>query len=242
VTDYLCANFPDIMNYDFTATVEKDFDNIAEGARVWNEVISEFYYPFHERVVAAVEDRQFSKVERELGTDPADGSRIVAKFGQYGPFVQKGDGENKVCASLGRGQLIENITLEDALKLLKQPRTVGEYKGIPIVAMKGRYGPYIKYGDKNFSLPRGTTTDGISLDDCIALIEGNGNKADEQKPLKEWDGIMVMNGRYGPYIKAGGKNYKLPAGTDAASLTEEACRKIIAETQPVVRKFKRFNK
>ncbi len=242
VTDYLCANFPDIMDYDFTANVEKDFDLIAEGERVWNEVIAQFYAPFHHKVEQAVSDRQYSRIERELGTDPADGQKIIAKFGQWGPFVQKGEGDSRVCASLGKGQLIENITLEEALKLFRLPRTVGEYGGEAVVAMRGRYGPFIKCGDKSVSLPRGKAPESITLDECIRLLDAASAKSATSEVIKEWGEMKILSGRYGPYIKYGQSNYKLPKGTDPAALTEAECLKIIGESAPTTRKFRKFSK
>lgn len=235
VTDFLERKFPSIMDYDFTANVEKDFDSVAAGKTVWNSVISRFYGPFHERVDETLKDGEYDHRERVLGTDPSDGKTITAKFGQYGAYVQKGEGDDKQYASLAKGQLIENITLEEALALFSLPRTVGEYEGIAVVAMKGRFGPYLKYGDKNISLPRGVDPLSVSLDECVALIR----KADEEKdPAKAVisafpaSDISVLQGRYGPYIKHAGGNYKIPKGTDASSLTEEDCKSIIAAGKP----------
>ena len=242
VTDYLCANFPDIMDYDFTANVEKDFDLIAEGERVWNEVIAQFYAPFHQKVEQAVSDRQYSRIERELGVDPSDGQKIVAKFGQWGPFVQKGEGDKRICASLGNGQLIENITLEEALKLFRLPRTVGEYEGEPVIAMRGRYGPFIKCGEKSVSLPRGKSPESISLDECIRLLSAAAARSAASEVIKEWGEMKILAGRYGPYLKYGQSNYKLPKGTDPAALTEADCLKIIGDSTPTSRKFRRFSK
>ena len=144
VTDYLVKNFPQILDYKFTATVEEDFDKIAEGELVWNNVLQEFYTPFHQTVQNTMSSKEYgSAAARELGTAP-DGQLLVARFGQYGAYVQKGDGENKQYASLAPGQLIESITLEEALKLFELPRTVGQYEGIDIICTKGRFGPYLK--------------------------------------------------------------------------------------------------
>ncbi len=234
VTDYLVDNFSAILDYDFTANVEKEFDLIAAGKKVWNAQISEFYNPFHSKVEAAMNDHKFSnKVQRVLGTDPASGQTIYAKFGQYGAYVQKGDGDDRQFANLANNQIIESLTLEDALKLFQLPRTVGEYEGKSVTVNKGRFGPYVKFDGKNFSLPKKTDPMTVSLEECISVL------ADEKaKPssgtLMEFpaNDISVMNGPYGPYIKHGGKNYKLPRGTNAQELTEDACLQIIKNTEP----------
>ena len=245
VTDYLTSNFGDIMEYDFTANVEKDFDRIADGDIQWTGVISDFYSPFHKKVGDALSDRQFSHLERELGVDPADGKKLVAKFGQFGPYVQKGDASEKMFASLAKGQLIENITLEDALKLFQLPRVIGEYNGVAVEARKGRFGAYLKYGDKNFALPRSADPLKITLDKAVSIInDGLEKAAVVAAPIKEWkeSDILVVNGKYGPYIKHAGGNYKIPKGTDAASLTEDACKEIIASSAPTERKYRHYKK
>ena len=243
VTDYLEKNFTDIMDYDFTANVEKDFDQIADGEMEWNSVIRSFYAPFHDKVDEVLHDGNFSRISRELGTDP-EGNKLVAKFGKYGPFIQKGEGDNAQFASLAKGQLIENITLADAIKLFELPRTVGQYKGIDIIAMKGRYGPYIKYGDNNFSLPRGKDPLKITVEDCTGLIESGLGKAEVNPVIADFQGsgIQVINGRYGPYIKCGNDNFRIPKGTDAAALTEEACKQIIDNSKPTAKVHRRFKK
>ncbi len=232
VTDYLVANFDSVMDYNFTANVENDFDEVAEGKKVWNNVIRAFYTPFHAKVGEVLADRQYNHVERALGTDPKDGQPLVAKFGQYGPYIQKGEGENRQFAHLSAGQLIENITLEEALKLFELPRTVGEYEGIPVIATKGRFGPYLKFGEQNFSLPKKADPLKVTLEECIAAIEAGRNKTPENAVLAEWGDIQVINGRYGPYIKVAGANYRIPKGTDVATLTEEACKQIVATQGP----------
>ena len=240
VTDYLVKNFNTILDYGFTANVEEDFDKIADGELVWNNVISEFYGPFHSTVEETLSNKEYSNVSRELGVDPKDGQPLVARFGQYGPYVQKGDGDNKQYASLAPGQLIESITLEEALKLFELPRTVGQHGGIDIICTKGRFGPYIKYGDKNISLPRGTDPLKVDLETCIKLIEDSLNKKTGGiiAEYKESD-IQVIDGNYGPYIKHAGNNYKLPKGTDPTSLTEDKCKEIIESSEPTGRKKRR---
>ena len=237
VTDYLVKNFPQILDYKFTATVEEDFDKIAEGELPWNSVIADFYDPFHKTVQETMSSKEYgSAASRELGCAP-DGQVLVAKFGQYGAYVQKGEGESKQYASLAPGQLIESITLEEALKLFELPRTVGQLDGIDIICTKGRFGPYIKYGDKNVSLPRGTDPLKIELDACIKLIEDSVNKSKGGiiHEFKDSD-IQVIDGNYGPYIKHAGSNYKLPKGTDPTTLTEEKCKEIVESTKPTGRK------
>ena len=240
VTDYLVKNFETILDYGFTANVEKDFDRIAEGEMAWNSIISDFYGPFHTKVQETMSNKEYSHVSRELGTDPKDGQPLVARFGQYGPYVQKGDGENRQYASLLPGQLIESITLEEALKLFELPRTVGQYQGIDIICLKGRFGPYIKYGDRNVSLPRGTDPLKVDLDACIRIVEDSLNKKTGGIIAEFTDSdIQVIDGNYGPYIKCAGSNYKIPKGTDPTTLTEEMCKEIISSSEPTGRKKRR---
>lgn len=243
VTDYLEKNFTDIMGYDFTANVEKEFDQIADGNLVWNDVIGAFYTPFHKKVEEVLNDGNYSHVSKDLGTD-GDGNRFVAKFGKFGPYIQKGEGENVQYASLGKGQLIEDLTLEDALKLFQLPRTVGKYKDVDVVALKGMFGPYIKYGDKNFSIPRGKDPLTITLDECAAIIEDGLSKTAANSVMAEYkdSDIQVINGRYGPYIKHAGSNYKIPKETDAATLTEAACLEIINNSKPTEKGRRHFKK
>ena len=240
VTDFLVKNFPHILDYKFTANVEEDFDRIAEGRMPWNGVISDFYNPFHKTVQDTMSSREYGNAaSRELGTAP-DGQMLVARFGQYGAYVQKGEGENRQYASLAPGQLIESITLEEALKLFELPRTVGQHNGIDIICTKGRFGPYIKYGEKNVSLPRGTDPLKIDLEACIKLVEESENKKTGGiiAEYKDSD-IQVIDGNYGPYIKHAGSNYRIPKGTDPSSLTEDKCKEIIGSSEPTGRKKRR---
>ena len=226
VTDYLMKNFEDIMNYDFTANVEKEFDQVAAGETAWNSVISNFYTPFHGKVEHVLADHSYNRVERELGTTQ-EGQKVIAKFGQWGPFIQIGEGENRRFAHLAPGQLIENITLEEAMKLFELPRTVGTLDGEDIVAMKGRFGPYIRHAGKNYSLPKGSNPLTVTLAECETIIRSAADPAKDQIAVFEASGISVLNGRYGPYIKQSGKNYKIPRGVKAESLTEAKCLEII---------------
>jgi DNA topoisomerase-1 len=237
VTDFLVSNFTDILDYDFTANVESDFDEVAEGKKAWPDTISAFYNPFHKHVDEVLQDRVYSKVTREIGIAP-DGDKVIAAFGKFGAYVQKGEGERRQSASLGKGQLIETITLEEALKLLQLPRTVGQLDGVDVIATRGKFGPYLKYGSKNVKLPRQADPLTISLEECTSLIR----EASEEKPanasIAEFGDIKVLNGRYGPYIKQGTSNFKIPKGTDANALTEADCQAIIAQSEPT-KKFVR---
>ncbi len=244
VTDYLVKNFHTILGYDFTANVEKDFDKIADGELIWNDVIGQFYTPFHKKVEEVINDKEYSHVSRELGNDPKDGEPLVAKFGQYGPYIQKGEGENRKFANLAPGQLIESITLEDAVKLFLLPRTVGKYNDTDIVATKGRFGPYLKFGDKNISLPKGSDPLTVTLEDCVKAISNDAEKAAANTVMAEFPDshIQVINGRYGPYLKQDSNNFKIPKDVDAATLTEEKCKEIIANSEPTTRSRRRFVK
>jgi len=234
-------NFTDILDYDFTANVETDFDEVAEGKKAWNRTIEEFYTPFHKHVDAVLHDGNYSKVTREIGIAP-DGDKVIAAFGKFGPYVQKGEGESRQSASLAKGQLIETLTLEEALKLLELPRVVGQLDGVDVVATRGRFGPYLKYGDKNVKLPRGKDPLHITLEECEALIrEASAEKA-APAYLAEYGDIKIINGRYGPYIKQGASNYKIPKGKDATKLTEADCQEIIAQSEPTKKSSGRRNK
>ena len=241
VTDYLVQNFADILDYDFTATVEADFDQVAEGKKAWNETIAEFYNPFHRHVEGVLQDRNYNKITREIGMAP-DGEKVIATFGKFGPYVQKGEGDNRQSASLAKGQLIETLTLEEALKLLELPRRVGLLDGVEVVATRGRFGPYLKYGDNNVKLPRGKDPLRITLEECKNLIQEAENEKAAPAYLAEFGDIKVIAGRYGPYIKWGTANYKIPKGKDASTLTEADCQEIIAQSEPTKKSSGKRNK
>ena len=232
VSGFLVDNFADILDYDFTARVEADFDQVALGKKAWNHTIESFYKPFHKHVDEVMQERGYTgKVTREIGIAP-DGDRVIASFGKFGPYVQKGDGPRRQSASLAKGQLIETITLEQALKLLELPRVIGQIAGIDVVALRGKFGPYLKYGSKNVKMPRSADPLTISLEECERLV--NASEAENEAPeyIHEWGDIKVIKGRFGPYIKQGIVNYKIPRGKDAATLTEADCQAIIAAGEP----------
>ncbi len=231
VTDFLENSFPQIMDYGFTAKVETDFDKVAKGKLVWNKTIENFYKPFHVKVEEESHDNTHLKARRILGTDPATGKIVLARMGKFGSVAQIGedDDPDKRITGLEKGQLIDSVTLEEALKLFGLPRTLGEYNGQSVSCSKGRFGPYIKYGAMFVSLKKGMDPYTVTLETAIPLIEEHIAKQ-SNKDIKEFPeaDIAVLNGRFGPYIKHAGENYKIPKGTDPAGLTLEDCQAIIA--------------
>ena len=230
VNDYLAANFPEILDYNFTAKVEEDFDDIAKGNKVWNNVISEFYTPFHAVVKSKLEDNEYTRAERTIGIDPASGKPVIARMGRYSPIVRKGanDDPDKQFAGMKKGQLIETLTLEEALKLFDLPRKVGSFEGEEISAAIGRFGPYIRHAGKFYSLGKTLSPYTITEEEAekVILEKRAQEAASFLASFPEFD-IEIKAGRFGPYIKHGGKNYKIPKKTDPGSLTAEACLEII---------------
>lgn len=233
VNDYLAENFEAIVDYGFTAKVEESFDRIANGELIWKNVIEEFYKPFHLTVDGALKTTRPANTERVLGTDTASGKKVLVRLGRFGPLVQIGESDDpeKKFMSLAKGQLIETITMEEAMKLFDLPRTVGTYNEKEIIAAIGRFGPYIKYNSSFISLGKDNNPYTVGLDTCIALIENHAVK-ESQKSIKvfEKEGIEVLNGRFGAYIKYKGKNYKIPKGTKADELDAETAMGIINTT------------
>ena len=250
VNDFLTANFPDIMDYNFTANVEKDFDDVAEGNKEWTSLIRQFYTDFDPLVTRAMEERNELRVgERELGIDPKSGKVVKVRIGRYGPMVQIGTAEEEdkpLFATLPKDKSMATITLEEALELFKLPRTLGEYEGKTVVANTGRFGPYINHDKKFVSIPKGEDPLEISLERAIELILSK-REAEEKSHLKTFDEepeLEIRAGRFGPYIAYKGKNYKIPkAQADrAAELTLEECRKIIETPAPSKTKTTRKKK
>ena len=232
VAGFLVDNFTDILDYDFTARVEADFDQVALGEKAWTGIIESFYKPFHKHVDEVMQERGFTgKVTREIGIAP-DGEPVIAAFGKFGPYVQKGDGPRRQSASLAKGQLIETITLEQALKLLELPRVIGQIDGVDVVALRGKFGPYLKYGSKNVKMPRSADPLTITLEECERLVSASEAENSAPEFIHDWGDIKVVKGRFGPYIKQGTSNYKIPRGKDALKLTEADCQAIIAASEP----------
>ena len=244
VNDFLTEYFPDILNYNFTANVEQQFDDIAEGKTVWNDEIDHFYKLFHPVVESALALRLEHKVgERVLGTDPKSGRPVSVKIGRFGPLVQIGtpeDTEKPLFASLLKGQSMSTITLEEALKLFDLPRTLGDFEGKTVVVGIGRFGPYIRHDGKYVSLPKEYTPQGVSLEDAIILIQQKREQESQRliKKFDEDDELELLNGRFGPYIAYKKKNYKLPKGSEPASLTFADCMKIVEDADKAPAKKK----
>jgi len=232
VNDFLSDHFNEIVNYNFTASVEEDFDQIANGEMIWTKMIDKFYKPFHQIVEKTLETSARSVGERVLGDDPVSGKPITVKIGPYGAMVQigsKDDEEKPRFASLQRGQRLETITLEEALELFKLPRDIGEYENKKVVVSIGRFGPYVRHDSKFISLKKEDNPYKIEIDRAIELIEEKREK-DRLKTIKifkEEPELQILNGRWGPYISYKKKNFRLPKGVNAEELTLENCLKII---------------
>ena len=244
VNDFLVEYFASILDYNFTAKVEKEFDQVAEGKTEWKKLIEEFYKVFHPKVEATIAMKTEHKAgERILGVDPKTGRQLSVKIGRYGPLAQIGEKEEEekpLFSALQKHQSIETITLEEALKLFDLPRTVGEYNGKEMIASAGRFGPYIKYDSKFFSLPKELDPYKVNSEEAIAVIEDK-IKKDKEKVIKTFEeepGLIVQHGRYGPYIAFNKENYKIPKGTVPEELTLEDVRKIISDTPPSKSKTK----
>ena len=248
VNDFLMEYFQLVMDYNFTAKVEKEFDAIAEGEENWTKVIDNFYQVFHPVVEQTAAIRTEHKVgERQLGIDPKSGKPVFVKIGRFGPVAQIGesnpdkDNEKPQFATLLKGQSIETITLEEALKLFELPRTVGEYEGKVVVAAIGRFGPFIRHDGKFVSIPKDKNPISITLDEAIELIQQKRAK-DENRFIKKFEEepeLEILNGRYGPYIAYKGKNYRIPkTGYTPAEMTLDDCMKLIkeADQKPATKK------
>ena len=241
VNDFLVEHFPDITNYSFTAEIEREFDEIANGKLKWQTMLDQFYTPFH-KIVTSTEKLERSSVQnknREVGVDPKSGKNVYVKLGKFGAYVQVGEnpddngGEKPKFAALRPGQFIENITLEDALELMKMPRDMGLFEEQTVSVAIGRFGPYVLHDKKFVSIPKGEDPYTITPQRAVELIE-NKRVADANKTIKSFPengDIVVLNGRFGPYIKAGKKNVKIPKGKEPTELTLEECI-TLAENTP----------
>ena len=237
VNDFLVDNFEQIMDFNFTASVEKEFDDIADGKKIWNEMIDKFYKPFHKKVEKTLKHSERSKGERILGDDPKTGKQVSVKIGRFGPLAQlgegtaNGEGEKPQFASLRVGQHLETITLDEALELFKLPRELGEFENKKVTVAIGRFGPYVRHDNKFVSLGKEDDPYVVKFDRAIELIEAKREK--DRKAVinifEEEPELKVLNGRWGPYISYKKKNYKIPKNTKAEELSLNDCLKIIKE-------------
>ena len=238
VNDFLIKYFQKILDYNFTAKVEAELDGIADGKNKWDEVIDRFYHPFHEDVENALEKSERTKGERVLGPDPVSGKPVIVKIGRYGPVAQIGeqsdDGDKPQFASLQAGQILETITLEEALDLFKLPREIGDYEGKKVSVAIGRFGPYIRHNNVFVSLPKTDDPYSVDLTRATELIEVKREKDKNAliKSFEEEPDMKILNGRWGPYISYRKKNFKLTKGTDAQALTLSGCLEIVKAGAP----------
>jgi len=241
VNDFLVTHFPDVTDYDFTAQVEEKLDAIAHGGQSWDKMLAEFYTDFHAKVTQTLQiDRTNIETARLLGKSPDTGQPVIVRLGKYGPLVQIGEREGEMApqfASLPEDQRMESITLEEALQLFKLPRDVGSFEDSPMIANKGRYGPYIKHQEKFYSLGKEYNPLTIDAPNAVALIQAK-RKADAEKVIKRFDDhpeIQILNGRWGPYIKSGRKHVRVPKDVeDPSTLTLAVCLELVenAPTKP----------
>lgn len=247
VNDFLTEYFPDILNYNFTADVEKEFDNIAQGKIVWTKSIDKFYKKFHPVVEDTMKNSERQVGERILGTDPVSGRQLSVKLGKFGPVAQIGTSEEEekpVFASLRREQSIESISLEEALELFKLPRQIGEYEEKTMTVAIGRFGPYIRHDGSFYSLPKEDDPLSVTAERAIEIIEAK-RVVEKNKIINtfgENNEIQVLNGKFGPYFACGGINYKIPKGTDPNTLDEAKCRELMAAQPDAGTKKKSFGK
>jgi len=240
VNDFLTKHFDRIMDFNFTAKIEEEFDEIANGNMVWNQMIDDFYKPFHSNVEETIEKAEKATGERQLGMDPESNRPVSVRIGRYGPMAQMGvqeeNGEKPKYAKLKPNQNIETITFEEALELFKasdSARELGVYEEKEVVVSEGRYGPYIRHGSQFVSLGKELQPEEVTLEKAIELLEEK-KKKDAERIIQDFEGenIQILKGPYGPFIKAGRKNVKIPEGKEPASLTLAECKEIIKNYKP----------
>ncbi|HAX95171.1 MAG TPA: DNA topoisomerase I, partial [Prolixibacteraceae bacterium] len=247
VTDFLLEYFEQIMDYNFTAKVEAEFDEIAEGKRVWSEVIDEFYHPFHQKIDNALKNSEKTKGERLLGTDPVSGKPVYVKIGRFGPIAQLGiaipdsDEEKPQFASLRSGQHLETITLDDALDLFKMPRDLGEFENKKVTIGIGRFGPYVRHNNLFVSLAKTDDPYTVDLERAIELIEQKREK-DRNSLIRVFEQdpeLKILNGRWGPYLSYKKTNVRLPKGKKAEDLTFEECIELVSKAPSTPKRKKK---
>ena len=239
VTDFLSEHFTNIMDYNFTAEAEESLDHIAEGTVQWQKMIGDFYAPFHAMVESTLKNSERNDGRRILGTDPTSGETVSVRIGRFGPMAQIGEGEQSRYAGLQKGQLMETITLEEALALFKFPHNLGKYEDKDVIVGIGRFGPYIKYDNKFVSLKKDKDNpDTITLEAAIARIEEK-RESDRNKLIKAFDnGVQILKGRFGPYITYEKTIYRIPKTTEAENLSLEECMHLIDQQESKKKKAK----
>lgn len=234
VNDFLMENFSDIVDYNFTADVEEEFDEIALGNLTWTGMLKKFYGPFHKTIENTLEKRDRKTGVRLLGNHPETGEPVTVRMGRFGPVAQIGtaeEGNKPRFASLAKNQLLESITLGEALNLFRLPRTLGEIDGDEMVVGVGKFGPYVRYRSKFYSLKKGVDDPySVTSERALEIIKEK-DESEQKKVIKDFDDIQVLNGRYGPYLAKDKKNYRLPKGTDPQKLTREDCEEIIGKSE-----------
>ncbi len=249
VNSFLMQYFDNILDYNFTADVEKEFDRIADGQKEWNEMLENFYGPFHTRILETQETSKKFSGEKLLGVDPESGKNVYVKIGKYGPMVQLGDTsteEKPRFAGLNKDQSIGEISLEDALALFSFPKTIGEYEGSEMTVALGRFGPYVKHSNAFYALEKTDNPASVTQDRAVEIIEAK-RLEEKNRIIREYDenkDVKVLRGRYGPYISIGKKNFKIPKGTEPEGLSLEDCIKISEDpkNEPKKRKGGRSKK
>ena len=247
VNDFLTEYFPDILNYNFTAQVEKEFDSIADGKIQWVNSIDKFYKKFHPVVEDTMKNSERQVGERVLGVDPKSGRKLTVKIGRFGPIAQIGTAEEEekpVFASLRKEQSLESITLEEALELFKLPRQIGNFEDKEMVVAIGRFGPYIRHDGSFYSLPKTEDPMTVTADKAIEII-GEKREAEKNKlicALGENGEYQVLNGRFGPYFTFEKNNFKIPKSIDPKTLTAEKCQELVAQQGTTGKKKKGFAK
>jgi DNA topoisomerase-1 len=241
VNDFLVDYFSNILDYNFTANIEKEFDKIADGEMEWTQMISKFYPGFHQQVVQTTQNSKKPTGERVLGTDPESGRQVSVKVGRFGPMVQIGEAneeEKPRFAGLLKNQSIKTITLEEALSLFRLPRVIGEFEGGEVTIGIGKFGPYARYLGKFYSLGKGDDPFSITLDRAVELIHQKWEQ-DKNKIIRQFDenpDLQILNGRWGPYISLDKENFRIPKSRKAEELTYEECLRIIEKAREAKKK------
>lgn len=248
VNDFLLEHFPRIMDFKFTAHIEEELDGIASGEMDYHEMLEEFWFPFKKKVEHTIETSDRASGERILGTDPATGKQVSVRMARFGPVAAlsnpKDENDKPQYAGLRKTQKLENITIEEALHLFKLPRVVGMYNDLEVVAAIGRFGPYVRYDGKFYSIKNQYDPHDIEIDEAISAIEAK-KKADAEKLIKTFDenpDFQILNGRWGPYLKAGKENVRIPKAIDPASLSYEECVKLAEDAKTKPKRRGRFKK